>query len=167
MPTRQPSLGANQCEDRCEKNTATLYKTSQNPPLYHPLLRFAATSFQSYQCLIGELFECACPMHCWTSNRSSSNRLPLQHSASPSFMGETHDVAGKFPMLISAVFSPCFDVSCVNPSNTSCLELQPRMGSYVESGYQVGPYPHYGRTGAQLQNLRVVSRWHRRIPACI
>ena len=29
-------------------------------------------------------------------------------------MGETHDVANKFPMLISAIFSPCFDVTCLN-----------------------------------------------------
>ena len=83
--------------------------------LYHPLLRVCSHVFPIIPMLYsGKLFEFACPMHCWTSNRSSSKRLPLQHSASPSFMGETHDVASKFPMLISAIFSPCFYVTCLN-----------------------------------------------------
>ena len=83
--------------------------------LYHPLLHVCSHLFPIIPLLdSGKLFEFACPIHCWTSNRSSSKRLPLQHSASPSFMGETHDVASKFPVLISAIFSPCLYVTCLN-----------------------------------------------------
>ena len=82
--------------------------------LYHPLLRVCSHVPITPMFDSSKLFEFACPMHCWTSNRSSSKRLPLQHSASPSFMGETHDVASKFPMLISAIFRPCFYVTCLN-----------------------------------------------------
>ena len=83
--------------------------------LYHPLLRVCSHVFPITPMFdSSKLFEFACPMHCWTSNRSSSKRLPLQHSPSQSFMGETHDVASKFPMLISAIFRPCFYVTCLN-----------------------------------------------------
>ena len=83
--------------------------------LYHPLLHVCSHLFKIIPLLdSGKLFEFACSIHCWTSSRSSSKRLPLQHSASPSFMGEIHDVASKFPVLISAIFSPCLYVTCLN-----------------------------------------------------
>ena len=54
----------------------------------------------------------------------------------------------------------------MDPANKSHPELQPRIGSYVESGYQICPYRHYGCTGAPLQYKQLVSRWHRRISIC-
>ena len=111
-------------------------------PVYHPLLRVCSHIFPIIPMLdSGKLFEVACPMHCWTSNRSSSKRLPLQHPAYPSLMGGARDVASKFPMLRSAVFTPCLYVKCLaffgradprcaefratDPSNKSRLERQP------------------------------------------
>ena len=83
-------------------------------PVYHPLLRVCSHIFPIIPMLdSGKLFEVACPMHCWTSNRSSSKRLPLQHPAYPSLMGGARDVASKFPMLRSAVFTPCLYVKCL------------------------------------------------------
>ena len=38
----------------------------------------------------------------------------MQHSACPTFMRQTHYVASKFPLFISAVFCPCFHVTCIN-----------------------------------------------------
>ena len=117
--------------------------------LYHPLLRVCSHIFPIMPMLdSGKLLEFACPKRCWTSNRFFSKRLPLQHSAYPSFMGETHDVANKFPTLRSAVFRPCFHVICfkllarvdskcaefraTDLSNKSRFDLQPRIGSYIE-----------------------------------
>ena len=51
-------------------------------------------------------------------------------------------------------------------ASKSRLELQPRIGSYVGSGYQIYPYRQHGCTGAQLQNKQLVSRWHRKISVC-
>ena len=67
---------------------------------------------------------------------------------------------------LARVDSRCAKFRATDPSNKSSLELQPRIGSYVESGYWVWPYRHYECTGAQLQNKRLVSRWHRRISIC-
>ena len=109
----------------------------------------------------GKLLEFACTKRCRTSNRSSSKRLPLQHSAYPSFMGETHDVASKCPTLRSAVFRPCFHVRCfkflarvdsrcaevraTDPSNKSRFDLQPRIGSYIEMDIK---FDHIGTMNA-------------------
>ena len=67
---------------------------------------------------------------------------------------------------LARVGSRCAKFRATDPSNKSSLELQPRIGSYVESGYRVWPYRHYDCTGAQLQNKRLVARWHRRISVC-
>ena len=114
--------------------------------LYHPLLRVWSHIFPIIPMLdSGKLFEFACPMHCWTSNRSSSRRLPLKHSADPSFIGDVHDVASKIsnfekrsfqPMFLcempqqflARVESRCAEFRAADPSNKSRMELQPRIG---------------------------------------
>ena len=93
-----------------------------------------------------KLFKFGRPIHCWTSQRSSSRRLPMWHPACPTFVMEIHDMAGKFPMFRSASFCPCFYVTCSHhfshalipdmqnfvpriPPSRSRLELQPNFGS--------------------------------------
>ena len=73
----------------------------------------------------------------------------MQHSACPTFMREIHYVANKFPLFRSAVFSPCFHVTCINhfsraraaskyakfhatdPPSKSRLELQPYIYIFI------------------------------------
>ena len=117
-PTRQPSFGREPVRKQVWKEHGyAVQNFAKSPTSTIHCSAFAVCShvFPIIPILdSGKLFEFACPMHCWTSNRSFSERLPLQHSASPSFMGETHDVASKFPMLINAIFSPCFLVICLD-----------------------------------------------------
>ncbi len=78
-----------------------------------------------------ELFEFANPIHCRTSHKSSSKRLPMQHSAyhaCPTFMRETHYVASKFSLFRNAVFCPCFHVTRINHFS---LALIPLMQNFV------------------------------------
>ena len=72
-----------------------------------------------------KLFEFACPIHSWTSQGSSFKRLRMQHSTYPTSVGETHDVASKFPVLRNASFRPCFHVTCLNHfSHTLIPDMQ-------------------------------------------
>ena len=66
-----------------------------------------ATFFQSSQRFYSrKLLKFACPIHCWASHGSSSNRLPVQHSTYPAFRWKAHNVASKFPLLRCAGLSP-------------------------------------------------------------
>ena len=141
-----------------------------------------ATFFQPSQRFTGEkLFKFVCPIDWWTLHGSSSNRSPMQHSTYPTIFWKPHDVASKLPLLRSAgfSFSPRFHMAYLNhfshtlvpkyveframdPASKSRLELQPRIGSYVLSGYQLSSYQQHRCTGAQLQNKQLVSRWHRK-----
>ena len=101
------------------------------------------------------------------------------YSTSESRPGEAHT-----PQLISIVemrkFRPTFLCGIPQPflshadskyaefrtmdhASKSCLELQPRIGSYAGSGYQICPCQQHGCTGTQLQNKQLVSRRHRKI----
>ena len=72
----------------------------------------AAASFQSYHCFIRE--NCSNLLTQFIAGRSTgpSKRLPMQHSGCPTFMRQSHYVANKFPLFISAVFCPGFHVTC-------------------------------------------------------
>ena len=75
-----------------------------------------------------ELLIFACPIHCWASHGSSSNRLPMQHSTCPAFTWNAHDVASKVPLLRSAGFSPRFHVAYLNLFSHT---LTPNMLNFV------------------------------------
>ena len=93
MPTRQPSSGRELVRKRVKRTWLLRTKLPKIVHLYHPLLRVCSHIFPIILMLdSGKLFEFACPMHWWTSNRSSSRRLP----ADPSFIRDIHDVASPF-----------------------------------------------------------------------
>ena len=75
-----------------------------------------------------ELLIFACPIHCWASHGSSSNRLPMQHSTWSAFTWNAHDVASKVPLFRSAGFSVRFHVAYLNLFSHT---LTPNMLNFV------------------------------------
>ena len=121
MPKRQPSLGREPGQKlrNYEQSVkrARLFCTEFHELIrrFHPPVSICSHLLPIIPTLYSrELFEFASPIHCRASHRSSSKRLPMQHSACPTFMRESHYVASKFPLFRNAVFCPCFHVTRIN-----------------------------------------------------
>ena len=121
MPKRQPSLGREPVQ-KVRTYAQSVKRTWQLCAKFHELIRLLHPPVSICSHILPiipmlhsrELFEFANPIHCRTSDKSSSKRLPMQHSACPTFMRQTHYVASKFPLFTSAGFCPCFHVTCIN-----------------------------------------------------
>ena len=97
--------------------------------LHHPLVSIRSHIFPIIPTFDSkELLIFACPIHCWASHGSSSNRLPMQHSTCPAFTRNANDVASKVPLLRSAGFSPRFHVAYLNQFSHT---LTPNMLNFV------------------------------------
>ena len=121
MPKRQPSLGREpgqklrNYEQSVKRARLFCTKFHELIRRFHPPVSICSHILPNIPMLYSrELFEFASPIHCRASHRSSSKRLPMQHSACPTFMRETHYVASKFPLFRNAVFCPCFHVTRIN-----------------------------------------------------
>ena len=121
MPKRQPSIGREpgqklrNYEQSVKRARLFCTKFHELIRRFHPPVSICSHLLPIIPTLYSrELFEFASPIHCRASHRSSSKRLPMQHSACPTFMRETHYVASKFPLFRNAVFCPCFHVTRIN-----------------------------------------------------
>ena len=112
MPKRQPSLGREPGQLRNYEQSvkrARLFCTKFHELIrrFHPPVSICSHILPIIPMLCSrELFEFASLIHCRASHRSSSKRLPMQHSACPTFMRESHYVANKFPLFRNAFFCP-------------------------------------------------------------
>ena len=121
MPKRQPCLGrelvvnVRNFEQSVKQTWLLCIKFHEVIHLHHPFARIRSHVLPIIPAFYSrKLLKFACPVHCWSSNASSSNRLPVQHSTYPAFTWKAHDVASKFPLLRSAGFSPRFHVAYLN-----------------------------------------------------
>ncbi len=130
-PKEQPNLGrepvqkVRNYEQSVRRTRLFCTKFDELISLLHPPVSICSHILPIIPTLYSrELFQFASRIHCRTSHRSSSKRSPMQHSARPTFMREIHYVASKFPLFRSAVFSPCFHVTCINHfSRARCFQI--------------------------------------------
>ena len=167
---------ADKCENRCEKNTATLYKTSQNrPPLPSIAPRLQPCLSNHTNVLFVQTVRICLPNALLDVQQVLFQTVaiaafgePIVHGSDSWCSKQISNVDKRnFPPMflcdmpqpfLARVDSRCAKFRATDPSNKSSLEFQPRIGSYLESGYRVWPYRHYECTGAELQNKRLVSQ---------
>ena len=151
MPKRQPSLGREpgqklrNYEQSVKRARLFCTKFHELIRRFHPPVSICSHLLPIIPTLYSrELFEFASPLHCRASHRSSSKRLPMQHSACPTFMRETHYVASKFPLFRNAVFCPCFHVTRINHFSHALIPImqnfvphfsEPRLTTRSHAGY--------------------------------
>ena len=138
MPKRQPCLG---CEPL--RNVRNVEQSGQQIWLLCAKVTNSSISIIHWSASVAhvlrinpafysrKLFEFACPIHCWASHGSSSNKLPVQHSTYPAFTWKAHDVASKFPSLRCAGFSPRFDVAYLNHFSHTLLPNMPNFAPWI------------------------------------
>ena len=136
--------------------------------LYHPLPCVCSHIFAIIPGLdSGKLFHFACPVHCWTSNRSFSKLLPMQHSANPSFMGKTHDVA-KASNVEKRSCQPMFLCEMLQPflarADSRCAEF--RATDPSSKSNMLGPRTSHRSIGRKwISSSTISALWMHRDPA--
>ena len=194
MPKRQPCLGREPVRNvrnfqRSVKQTRLLCtKFHELIHLHHPLVRIRGHVLPILPAFYSrKLLKFVCPIHCWASHGSSSDRLPVQHPTYPAFTWKAHDVASKFPLLRCAGFSPRFHVAYTSTNHFSHT-LIPNMQNFVPWIMPANPswssnhasdhtsevdikFVPIGSTDApgpssKTSNWCHDGRWHRKISVC-
>ena len=133
--------------------------------LHQPVVRIRSHVLPVIQTFYSrKLLKFACPIHCWASHGSSSNRLPVQHSTYPAFRWKAHNVASKFPLLRCAGFSPRFYVAYLNHFSHTLI---PNMQNFVPC-QQIpagAPTTHRIMRRKWISNLSISAAWMHRGPA--
>ena len=81
------------------------------------------------------------------ANSSSMFWEPIQCSNNPSLSWQSGNIVSKFPCSETETFFHVFMAPTISRAKFRRLELQPRIGSYVENWYQILPYQHCGCIG--------------------
>ena len=143
--------------------------------LHHPLVSIRSHILPIIPAFYSrELLKFVCPIHCWASHGSSSNRLLMQHSTSKQISIVEKRRFQRFQPFSCGIPQPFLahadskyaEFRAMDPASKSGLELQPRIGSYVGLDTKFCPYGQHGCTGTQLQDKQLVSRWHQEISIC-